>query len=867
MTPLLRLVPLVVVGAVFAVASFAAPAGSTAELENAELRLRWRETPDGWKLDTLETKGAASQSGWGALSGEYTILFSAGPVPSEPVPIAWPGGTGAFPESSYYYLTGKWREATTPVALNTAGEAVRFWPKQAEREGDGRWVFRHENDHAAMRAVWSLDPAHPRDIRVSLTLTAKRAGWFSMATPTLAEIAPTELAWAVVPGCFQGAAMNPDLVLAHGYGLGLPDQPVLARDRVASTLASIATTRAGGTLGVIAEPGTAVEPIADPANPRREWRLGLSHMNRASKLAPTLYHPVLGEEGSKLAVGESRTFTFRYSLPAGDWLEVVRHAAYEVYRLNDFLRLKQPQRSLSQRLIAMHRYVADDQTSLWRKEEFGGVTMGAQAYYGGVVGADRDAMKNSDYGAMWMLATLTQDPRLVEGRLPFARAFKLVQQQRDRGFFEGAAMGQYFLSKSRRFTEEWGSYVEPVALTYYTLLDQGNILLFAPGDAELRERLRLGADRLLAWQHADGHWEVAYDKATQKPRFTELPDLRPTFYGLLVAYRVLGDSKYLTAARRGADWLIANAVNRGAFLGVCGDARFTQDFATAQIAQALLDLHASTQEPRYRDAGIAAGKFYLASVFTHPLATSAPKKTPNATRADWELSQMGLSYEHGTALGSVNNRGPILLASHAGLFVRLHGLTGDPLFRDFARAAVWARDAFVDSATSVASYYWNATNTGPGPYPHHAWWQIGWITDYLIAEAELRSAGGIALPRGFFTPKVGPHASYGFAPGKIFGETAELRWGDLATGSPAIDYLLAQTPGATKRFAVLLNNSAHAVTAQVRVDLSGGNTPTANVRAFAARDGTGRPMRVSARPGQVSLELPPAGIAILSAEP
>jgi len=40
------------------------------------------------------------------------------------------------------------------------------------------------------------------------------------------------------------------------------------------------------------------------------------------------------------------------------------------------------------------------------------------------------------------------------------------------------------------------------------MLDLGNILLFASQDQELRERLRLGAERLLAWQHAAGDWEV-----------------------------------------------------------------------------------------------------------------------------------------------------------------------------------------------------------------------------------------------------------------------------------------------------------------------------------------------------------------------
>ncbi|MCX6954610.1 MAG: glycerophosphoryl diester phosphodiesterase [Verrucomicrobia bacterium] len=855
----------------FALVSFVRPgegAEPTPLLSDPAARLSWEKTPDGWRLGAAAVRTARGDLPLGTPSGEYTLLYSVTAPVKTPVPMPWSGPGGVFPEPAYHYLTPKWADVRTPVALNTAGEARRFYPTTAERTANGAWAFTHVDDTADVRAVWSLDPAFPGDVRVTLTLTAKKAGWFSLATPTLTTVTPAELAWAVVPGCFQGAAIQPDFVLAEGYGQGLPDRPVLARERVASTLASVLTAKSGATLGVIAEPGTGADPWLTDRDTRRVWQLGLSHMNRAGQLAPTLYHPVLGEAGSQLAAGESRTFAFRYSLRAGDWVEIVRHAAYDLYKLNDFLALKRPEHSLSERLAAMHRYVTDDKTSLWRTEEFGGVTLGAQAYNGGVVGSDKDAMKNSDYGAMWMLAKLTDDPKLVRDRLPFARSFKLVQQQQEPGFFQGAAVGQYYLSKSRRFTEEWGNYVEPVALTYYSMLDLGNILLFSPQDAELRERLRLGAERLLAWQHPDGHWEVAYDRATQKPMFTELRDFRPTFYGLLVAYRILGDEKYLAAARRGADWLVRNGVDAGAFLGVCGDARFTQDFATAQIAQALLDLHGITGEARYRDAAIKTGRFYLTSIYTHPIATATPKTVGKLVRPDWQISQQGLSYEHGTSLGSANGGGPILLASHAGLFVRLHQLTGEPLFRDFARAAAWSRDAFVDPATSVASYYWNAMNRGAGPYPHHAWWQIGWITDYLISEAELRSGGAVTFPRGFFTPKVGPHASYGFAPGKVLGEPAALRWAELPTGSPSVDALLAEATDKKKIFVVLLNDSAHPATAHLRPDaatLTKGRAQT--WKSLTLRDAAGGPVPLTkAADGAVDVLLAPAALAVLVTE-
>ena len=787
-------------------------------LDNAALRLVWKQTAQGWELDTAAVRNAAGELlPLGAPSGRYTLLFSAENPDAPPLPFHLPGHAEPFPEPGYIYNIKKWAEATKPVALNLAGEEHAFFPESVERAADGAWIFCRETPVASVVARWSLDPSVPGDVEVALTLTAKRAGYFSAATPTLGELGPDELKWAVVPGYFMGNETNENLVLSLVYGHGLPNRPVLLRERAASTLASIATHRSGATLAVAAAPGTATDPYPLNGAARGVWKLGLSHMNRQGRLAPTLYHPVLGEAGSRLAAGESRTFRFRYVLRDDDWFGALRHVANHVYRLPEFLAIKRPERSLSDRLLALHRYVTNDETSLWRTEEFGGYMIGAQAYLGGIIGSDRDGMKNSDYGAMWMLAKLTNDPKLVRDRLPFARNFKLVQQQREPGFFQGAALGQYYLSKSRRFTEEWGDYVEPVALTYYVALDLGNILLFSPDDEEVRERLRLAADRLLAWQKADGGWEVAYDHQTRRPLFTETPDLRPTFYGLLVAYRIFGDEKYLAGARKGADWLLKNAVARGRFLGVCGDNRFAPDFATAQISQGLLDLYEVTRHEPYRDAAITTAKYYVTSVFTHPLATNARKQVKGTPRFDWELNQTGLGFEHGGTIGTAGDSGPILLATHAGWFVRMHALTGEPLFCDLARAGALARDAFVNRETSVASYYWNAMDRGAGPFPHHAWWQIGWIVDYLISEASMRSAGQISFPAGFITPKVGPHRCYGFAPGRILGEPAELAWGRVECDQPAVDYLVARAVEGERVFVVLLNNQPRATTTRVTV--------------------------------------------------
>jgi hypothetical protein len=790
------------------------------EMASGTVKLAWAKGSGGWQLQQLAVQKNKAWVSVPGASGEYTLLFTA----QQPDSIAQPlfdarGQQVVFPEPQYRYIIPLWKEAMKPVPMNTAGKAVHFYPAMVQQTKKNEIVFTEEGNEATIKATWSFDPQFAGDVLVRMTLEAKQDGYYSLATPSLAITPKDAFDWAAIPGYFQGHTIQKEFINAYGYGQGIPDKPVVVRERTASTLSPLVTTRGGITMAVIPEPGTSRNPWEGKAK-NTDWQLGLSLMNRKGMLTPTLYHPVLGQKGSFLKKGEHVDFSFRYTVQAADWYTVYKHAAEDLYRLKDFLQLKQTNQSLTSRILAMHTYVTDDSTSKWVVEQYKGLPIGAQQYLGGVYGSEKDATKNSDYGAMWMMAGMMNDSLLQHTRLPYARNFKLAQQEQQEGFFKGAAAGQYYLTKSKRFTEEWGPYVEPIAISYYMMMDIGNVLLFNPADTALRKELQRAADRLLLWMKPAGNWAVAYDHATQKELFTDVEDLRPTFYGLLVAYKMLGDQKYLTAARKGADWYIKHAVQEGHFLGVCGDTRFVPDFATGQSVQALLDLYEVTKDRKYEQSAIATAKLYTTSVYTHPIPSKEDKVVNGVHRQDWEISQVGLSFEHGGILGSANHNGPILLASHAGMFVRLFSLTGDSLFLHMARAAAFGRDAFVDRKTSVASYYWEAMNRGAGPYPHHAWWQIGWITDYLLSEAALRSGGNVQFPRGFITPKVGPHQSYGFADGKIYGIPAKLllKEGLLRVENPYLDYYCAVNTTQQKLYLLLLNDDKAELATAIQMD-------------------------------------------------
>ncbi|NGN63115.1 hypothetical protein G5C51_04235 [Streptomyces sp. A7024] len=774
----------------------AAPAGPV-RLAGERVRIDWRHTPDGWQASRAAARDGRDWRELPGPRGSYGITHA--PDPAKPDP--------------------------KQVQADQAGTHYDFWPEDVTSDGDGL-TFRHTLPCGSLSAHWRPDPDHPTDIRVTLTWTAAQDGWVSLRTPTLCAIPESRLAWGTVPGLWYGHESNADLRMAAEYGHGLPAVPQLGYDHLATTLAPLISTDDGLTLAAIAEPGMGRDPYAKDAITHRENRLALSTRDRAGHLAPHLARPVLGGAGSWTKAGEERVLDFRFSLAAADWFDVYRHAIEDVYGFSRYLDLARNEHALTDRLARIQgTYIADPALSQWLTDDYEGTEIGAQKYNGFVQGADKDAMKNSDIGAMWGLAAATGDPLLERDRLPYVRAFKLAQQQTATGHYQGDLKGQYYLYKSNRFVEEGNpdadipDYVEPLATTYYVITDLAHILLFEPGDAEIEGRIRLAADKLASVQKRDGSWEVATNKeppyAVTYPHLTE--DLRPTWYGLFVAHRVLGDERYLTAARRGADWYVKHAVQRARYLGSTGDSGFRMDLSLSQGIQGLLDLAEATGERRYRKAALEVARIHTTWVYTHPRPSAEPRTRDGETYQAWQLTQLGLQKEQND---SAPANGPILLSSFAGTYLRVFRLTGEPLYRDMARAAALGRDAFTAEAPGVHSYYWQTFDKGIGAFPHHSWWQIGWILDYLLEEARTRSGGRVTFPRGYFTPKVGGQQTYGFAPGTVHGTKATLRIPPrmLTADTPQAEVLGALAVDGERLFALVLNSAGEPLTATVTAD-------------------------------------------------
>lgn len=744
------------------------------QLISGPLTINWEQQPNGWRIGRITASGKELQT----PAGYYTVIFNS---------VKPHGGR---------------------IEPNVEGKGMSFFPSTAMQNADGSITFRHDLRVASIEAVWKADPKYPGDVQVSLKTTIKVTGFYSISTPTLAVVDSSNLAWGMVPGNWYGTFLEPNLELSTKYSMGLPTAPMIAREKTTMSLCPLLSTRNGISFAVIPDPGIGADPWEKDTASRDANNIAIAVLNRHNELSPVAYVPVLGGKGSSLKEGETTGFSFRFSVRAADWFTVFNHAVEDIYRFPSLLDIQQQKIALSERLNRLQTHLHSDADSKWNTRKEQGLEIGA------------NGSKNADIGALLMLAYANRDT-VMQRRLPFVRNYKLTQQQMDTGFFQYAAAGEYISRDG--YVSEIGNWIEPMYTTFYTLMDMGNMLLFNPGDTLLKRRLQLAADKMITWQHPDGSWDVAYDQYSHQLAFPQLKDLRATWYGLLVAYRILGDAKYLAAAEKGANWQIENGVNKGLYLGVCGDARNIWDFATAQAAQALLDLYEVTKKEEYKKAAIQTGRVYTTSIFTHPIATAQPKKVGAALLQDWEVSQVGLGVEHirGTAAGA----GPILISGFTGLFVRLYELTGDSLFLQMARGAARGRHAFMEEKSGQTIYYWmdvDKVAKRVQATPHHAYWQIGWITDYLLSEVQLRSQGKISFPHGFMTPKVGPHVSYGFKAGTVYGKEAALCFppGLVKGDNPYFESVTALSTDQKTLYVVVMNQATNAQSGRLKIDLS-----------------------------------------------
>ncbi|KAH8703023.1 hypothetical protein BGW36DRAFT_443022 [Talaromyces proteolyticus] len=707
--------------------------------------------------------------------------------------------------------------STSSVEIGAAGNYTKLQMYNVSAVGQDALQFATENDAGVYTALWSINSTYGFEaITVDISWTPKSTGWYSLLSPTVATVEDTHLKSGVIPGYWTSSIIEANNQLARHWSIGVPQVPMISVEASTTSLVSIIEDSGSNlTYAVVADPSLARDPWQSNAITQTVWQVGMSLRNFDGALSPTAVYPILGQVKSRVTGGTSLTARFWLLLSREDgWFEVNKKVTQDIYPLRDYVNKADNLESLSHRMQRIRNFLVTP-ASQWHLWQAMGLTVGAES------------TKISDVGAMWMVDAISEDPIVQNQRLPYARNFKLAQQATT-GPFAGAVLGEYaqgqgasgtFVSELIHAGISSVDYVPPMSTNFYALADMGNILLFSPNDTELVSRVQLAADKMLSWQYTNGSFSVGYIKTQPTVElYPQLTDYRATWYGFIPAYKILGQKKYLKAAEQGASWYIHNAVQQGNFLGVCDDSYVIRDFHVIFGAQALLDLHEITSNETYREAAIQVARYYTLHIINHPVVDDRVRSSGGQPLQDWQISQVGMNTEHPGYSGSVNEAGPITLASHAGAFVRFYELTGEQLFLDLARAAAKGRDALVDPTSGIPSYYWSQGHSSASRFPWHGWWHLGWVTDYLLSEAHVRSKGQISFPQGFMTAKVGSHKPYGFEAGTIYGQTARL-WMPvnlMNVSGPDVDFITAVSEQKDRLYVILLNEAL----TEKQVDLS-----------------------------------------------
>jgi hypothetical protein len=364
----------------------------------------------------------------------------------------------------------------------------------------------------------------------------------------------------------------------------------------------------------------------------------------------------------------------------------------------------------------------------------------------------------------------------------------------------------------------------------------------------------------------------------------------------LALYRATGDRAWLEKAKAGAEVYIQQriATPQTSFRDPSGRGMF---FWTSYAPNwmELYELYEVTGEKRYLEAAHEGARRFAQFVWMCPVVTdgevlvniggraptyrNSPKLQPISLPEErvpaWRVSELGLTCESsGTSKG---HRG-ILLATHAPWMLRLASQTGDTFLHDIARSAIVGR------YTSFPGYHMNTARTTvyekpdfahrPGSqlnstsslHYNHIWPHAALLLDFMIADAEARSAGAIKFPSRFSEGYAYlQQRIYGDQPGTFCGDKDVWLWmpkGLLRFEEPEINYVAGRRGDCL--YLALMNQSPKALSATLSLD-------GALVSPLTSADCTARiwreneaPRTQKLNPARFAVELAPRGITALA---
>lgn len=343
-----------------------------------------------------------------------------------------------------------------------------------------------------------------------------------------------------------------------------------------------------------------------------------------------------------------------------------------------------------------------------------------------------------------------------------------------------------------------------------------------------------------------------------------------TLHSLIAGYRATGLTEYLDDAR----WLIDEYLRHRYDTGLPTDFRDVRSSFWMQLSgrwESLLEMQELTGDPRYASAAARALNEFARHINFGPALSQLTVDGLGAPAKAAAVSEVGLTSE--ATATSVSHRGIFMSAYASPSFLRAARLLQDPFFAAVGRSGIVGRwlnypgytirnnyNSVLLRADYPLRWYSRYANTA---HMNHPLPLAAMAVDFLMADAELKSAGAIRFPhhftdsRAYFRGRL-----FGGEPGVFYGEGGVWPWLPRAlvslTGSDAVQLNYVAGHGNARLYVAFLNQSARPVEAVVTIDAA--RVTVASGAALRVRRDNGPEETATFANGVTTVRVSPGGI-------
>lgn len=492
---------------------------------------------------------------------------------------------------------------------------------------------------------------------------------------------------------------------------------------------------------------------------RYNQRFGLMVDRKDGRMRPMAVAPLIGGPESKVKAGATLAFATRYVLMPGEWRETLWHVARNIYGFKD-QRDNSGTGSLNGTLERVIDYLADrngKNWAMWNAEE---------KYY------DYFADKSGVFK-------------------PFSPIFGLTAAvvTDDVDFYKRRALPAVEFALSRK-----SNIFSPFELKDNGMISAPTRALGAPYPS---------AEQLVTIHDLFGRGTPIFATYAEEKGFEQ------GYVERLAKWRLTGDAKDLAEAVKVADQQAKNP--KGSYMDWLEvyEASPKPEYLKAAVAAAYVMAQQMNLSPPVPDKNVVMEKGGKVPVHAHSWGRhkvwgfAPPVEFPfkEQTVPAWRPALTGIISDAYRAGFWMNDQGQ---------FIRIAGYAKDDYLRDMARWGMVGRfgnhngdnrsflSLIPESTDALENPIWKLSFTTVNP--GHAWEFAGEVIDFLVSDAQHRSAGAIKFPGGSMSGSAFRCTSFGGRPGTFYGVRDVTLWLPrklLAIDNPQIDYLAGVAPDGT----------------------------------------------------------------------